>query len=53
MGGMDRDRFDIYKNTQQQLVTSRFVLMAALRKPEVAKLSAVQEVRRKPTPPRG
>lgn len=38
----DRDHFEIYKNTQQQLVTSRFVLLAALRKPDVAKLSVIQ-----------
>jgi capsular polysaccharide biosynthesis protein len=38
----DRDRFDIYKNTQQQLLVSRFVLLAALRKPEAAKLLSVQ-----------
>ena len=29
----DKDRFDIYKSTQTQLVTSRFVLLAALRNP--------------------
>jgi capsular exopolysaccharide synthesis family protein len=38
----DRDKFEIYKNTQQQLVLSRFVLLAALRKPEVAKLPSIQ-----------
>ena len=43
---MDRDRFEIYKNTQQQLIMSRFVLMAALRKPEVARLPSVQEAQR-------
>jgi capsular exopolysaccharide synthesis family protein len=41
--GVDRDFFEIYKNTQQQLVTSRFVLLAALRKPEVVKLASVQD----------
>ena len=40
--GIDRDRFDIYKNTQQQLLVSRFVLQAALRTPEVNKLASVQ-----------
>lgn len=35
--------YDLYKKTQQQLLKSRFVLMAALRKPEVAKLPSVQE----------
>ena len=37
---MDRDRFEIFKNTQQGKLLSRFVLLAALRKPEVAKLPA-------------
>ncbi len=35
--------YDLYKKTQQQLLKSRFVLMAALRKSEVAKLPSVQE----------
>jgi polysaccharide biosynthesis transport protein len=35
--------FDIYKSTQRQLVMSRFLLLAALRKPEVTKLPAVLE----------
>ena len=39
---VDRDRFEIYKNTQGQLLTSRFVLTAALRNPEVAKLPVVR-----------
>ena len=43
---VDRDRFEIYKSTQQQLVMSRFVLMAALRRPEVAKLPSVQEAQK-------
>ena len=34
--------FDVYKNTQQGILTSRFVLTAALRKPDVAKLGVVQ-----------
>lgn len=34
--------FDIYKETQRQLVTSRFVLIAALRKPEVARLPSIR-----------
>jgi capsular exopolysaccharide synthesis family protein len=38
-----RGLFDVYKSTQQQLVTSPFVITAALRKPEVAKLRCVQE----------
>ena len=38
----DRDKFEIYKNTQQQFVLNRFVLLAALRKPEVAKLPSIQ-----------
>ena len=45
-GVVDRDRFEIYKNTQQQMVMSRFVLMAALRKPEVARLSSVQQAQK-------
>jgi len=38
-----RDAFEIYKNTQAQLLKSRFVLTAALRKPEVAKLQSVRQ----------
>ncbi len=38
----DPIRFEIYKNTQQQLVLSRFVLLAALRKPDVAKQLLIQ-----------
>jgi beta-lactamase regulating signal transducer with metallopeptidase domain len=38
---VDRDRFDIYKNTQAELLRSRFVLRAALRTPKVAKLASV------------
>ncbi len=34
--------FEIYKRTQRQLLKSRFVLMAALRKPEVAKIPSVR-----------
>ena len=40
----DRDRFDIYKATQQQLVVSRFVLLAALRDPAVARLPIIRRV---------
>lgn len=39
---LSEKEYEIYKNTQRQLVTSRFVLLAALRKPDVAKLPAVQ-----------
>ena len=39
---MDRYRFEIYKATQRQLLLSRFVLLAALRKPEAAKLPSVR-----------
>jgi len=42
VGWTDRDRFEIYKNTQQQRLLSRFVLLAALRKPEVVKLPSIQ-----------
>ena len=38
----DRSRFDIYRNTQVQLLQSRFVLRAALRNPKVAKLPSIQ-----------
>jgi len=40
-GDVQRDvrEFEIYKNTQAQLITTPFVLTAALRKPEVASLS--------------
>lgn len=34
---VDRDRFDIYKNTQAELLKSRMVLRAALKSPEGAK----------------
>ncbi len=47
---VDRDFFEIYKNTQQQLVSGRFVLLAALRRPEVAKLPIIQEVSRREDP---
>lgn len=36
--------FEAYKETQRQLVKSRFVLLAALRKPEVAQLPSVKAV---------
>jgi hypothetical protein len=39
----DRDRFEIFKNTQRQLVMSRLVLTAALKNPEVAKLASVRD----------
>jgi len=41
-GATSRERFDIYKNTQQQLMLSRFVLLAALRKPDAAQLPVIQ-----------
>ena len=44
-----RDAFDIYKNTQAELLKSPFVLIAALRGPEIAKL---QCVKRRATPVR-
>ena len=40
---VDRDRFDIYKNTHAELLRSRLVLRAALRKPDVAKLPWVKD----------
>ncbi len=36
------DRFEIYKRTQQQLITMRLVLVAALRNPTVAKLPSIR-----------
>ena len=42
---IDRDRFDIYKNTQAALLTSRYVLRAALQKPEVARLPSIERER--------
>ena len=49
-GVIDRDRFEIYKNTQESLLESRLVLVRALRKPEVARLPAVQDETRKGDP---
>jgi capsular exopolysaccharide synthesis family protein len=46
MGQMNRDSYEIYKATQQQLISSQFVLMAALRKPEVTRLDSVKEAQR-------
>ena len=40
---MDRDRFEIFKNQQENQLQQRFVLLAALRKPEVTKTRTVQE----------
>ncbi len=40
------DRFEIYKNTQRQLLLSRFVMMAALRKTEVSNIPIIQKERR-------
>ncbi len=34
--------FDVYRSTQQELLKSRFVLSAALKDPEIAKLAAVR-----------
>jgi polysaccharide biosynthesis transport protein len=48
---MDRDRFEIYKNTQQQSFYSRFLLLAALRKPEVTKLAVIQDLTKKSDDP--
>ncbi|MFZ1933563.1 MAG: P-loop NTPase [Thermoguttaceae bacterium] len=39
---MDRDRFDIYKNSQQEMLLAKTVLMSALRKPEVKDIPIVQ-----------
>ena len=49
----DSDKeFDTYRRTQQILAKSRFVLLAALRKPEVAKLPSIQEKQRQGDPVR-
>ena len=40
---MDRDRFEIFKNTQQNQMMSRLVLMAAWRKPDVTKIARLQD----------
>jgi len=40
---IDRDRFDIYKNTQATLLSSRYVLRVALRNPKVAKLPLIRQ----------
>ena len=40
---VNRDVFDIYKNTQTELIRSRLVLMAALRRPEITNLPCIQE----------
>jgi len=45
-----RDRFDIYKATQQQLLVSRFVLIAALREPAVVGLPAVRHAQKSGDP---
>ena len=47
-----RDRFEIYKATQQQLLGCRFVLSAALRKPAVAQLPAIRHSQRSGDPVR-
>jgi biopolymer transport protein ExbD/uncharacterized protein involved in exopolysaccharide biosynthesis len=41
----DRDRFEIYKNTQAALVTSRMILRVALQNPKVARLPSIQRQR--------
>jgi polysaccharide biosynthesis transport protein len=45
VGVVDRERFEIYKSTQQNLLLSRFVLSAAIGKPEVARIPVIQESR--------
>jgi capsular polysaccharide biosynthesis protein len=42
-GAVDRERFEVYKATQQAKLTSGVVLKAALSKPEVAKLPVLRE----------
>ena len=41
-GGTDRERYEIYKSTQQQYLLNRFVLLASIRKPEVARLPCIK-----------
>ncbi len=50
MDPTDKDRFEIYKSTQQQLVTSRFVIVAALRNPLVAQLPVIRREQDKRDP---
>ncbi len=38
----DARNFDVYKSTQLEYLRSRFVLVSALRRPEVARLAAIQ-----------
>jgi beta-lactamase regulating signal transducer with metallopeptidase domain len=45
-----RDRFEIYKAVQQQLLVSRFVLLAALREPQVAKLPSIRHAQQSGDP---
>jgi uncharacterized protein involved in exopolysaccharide biosynthesis len=40
---VDRDRFDMFKNSQQEQLLSRMVLLSALRKPEVKDIPIVRE----------
>ncbi len=40
---VNRDRFEIYKNTQQELLLSKSVLLSALRKPDVKDIPIVQQ----------
>jgi capsular exopolysaccharide synthesis family protein len=40
---VDRDRFEIYKNSQQEQLLSRLVLLSALRKPEVKDIPIIRE----------
>jgi capsular exopolysaccharide synthesis family protein len=40
---VNRDFFEIYKNTQTELIRNRLVLIAALRRPEVTNLPCIQE----------
>jgi capsular exopolysaccharide synthesis family protein len=49
-GQAGQSSFEIYKGTQQQLVTSEVVLVAALRKADVAKLAVIQREQREGDP---
>ena len=44
--GSARDRFEIYKCTQRELLLSRFVLSAALRDPKVVRLPSIRQTQK-------
>jgi polysaccharide biosynthesis transport protein len=42
-GGFNEAEYDIFKNTQMQLIQNRFVMSAALRKPEINRLPILKK----------